>query len=366
MRRSTLSRRQRHCARWCERGAAEIFRADEEAATVLRGWRCCARRCRRKTGHRGTTRPWAKCWRMLREERKGCEAVKALPLASILKSALPYPLDRLLEQEAPEALEVPSGSRIQLRYSPTEVVLAARLQELFGWLDTPRIAGGRVAVKVELLGPNYRPVQVTSDLRSFWATTYFQVRKDLKARYPKHAWPEDPLTVARRGKGAAAIGKNRRDTRSHRSLFVDADYFEWRRRRREVATPHAAKNASSAADGSGTLANALARSASNGRRCPGDRLARQRRVVVLRQLHQVIEIGDAVVGEIAVVPPALGRGRDGGVVVLGELHQVVEIDDAVERGVAGERRADEHGALVSTFGSPVHVPPPGTISDASA
>jgi ATP-dependent helicase HrpB len=127
--------------------------------------------------------------------------VKTLPLASILKSALAYPLDRLLEQEAPEALEVPSGSMIRLRYSTGEVALAARLQELFGWLDTPRIAGGRVAVKVELLGPNYRPVQVTSDLRSFWASTYFQVRKDLKARYPKHAWPEDPLTARAEARG---------------------------------------------------------------------------------------------------------------------------------------------------------------------
>jgi len=80
-------------------------------------------------------------------------------------------------------------------------VLAVRLQELFGLLDTPRIAGGRVPVTLHLLGPNYRPVQVTQDLRSFWATTYFQVRKDLKARYPKHAWPEDPLTAPPQAKG---------------------------------------------------------------------------------------------------------------------------------------------------------------------
>jgi len=133
---------------------------------------------------------------------KGLEQVKALPLASILKSALVYPLDRLLEQEAPQELEVPSGSLIQLRYPANgEVVLAARLQELFGWLDTPRIAGGRVAVKLELLGPNYRPVQVTSDLKSFWGNAYFQVRKDLKARYPKHSWPEDPLTAKAEAKG---------------------------------------------------------------------------------------------------------------------------------------------------------------------
>jgi len=128
--------------------------------------------------------------------------VLRLPLASILKSSLPYPLDPLLEKEAPEFLEVPSGSHIRLRYSPTEVVLAVRLQELFGLLDTPRLAAGRVPVKLELLAPNYRPVQVTSDLKSFWANTYFQVRKDLKARYPKHSWPEDPLTARAEAKGS--------------------------------------------------------------------------------------------------------------------------------------------------------------------
>ena len=74
-------------------------------------------------------------------------------------------------------------------------MLAARLQELFGLAETPRVARGRVPVLLHILGPNYRPVQVTDDLRSFWTTTYFQVRKDLRGRYPKHAWPDDPLTA---------------------------------------------------------------------------------------------------------------------------------------------------------------------------
>jgi ATP-dependent helicase HrpB len=184
------------------RRAGEIFRADEEASAVL--LRVALLR------ERMPEQPWptwddAELGEILANAsagRKSLAEVKTLPLAVVLKSALAYPLDRLLEQEAPEALDVPSGSRIRLRYSASgEVVLAARLQELFGWLDTPRIAGGRVAVKVELLGPNYRPVQVTSDLRSFWASAYFQVRKDLKARYPKHAWPEDPLTARAEAKG---------------------------------------------------------------------------------------------------------------------------------------------------------------------
>jgi ATP-dependent helicase HrpB len=184
------------------RRAGEIFRGDEEASTVL--LRVVLLRERMPEQHWPA---WddAELGEILADAsagRKSLAEVKALPLATVLKSTLAYPLDRLLEQEAPEALDVPSGSRIRLRYSASgEVVLAARLQELFGWLDTPRIAGGRVAVKVELLGPNYRPVQMTSDLRSFWASAYFQVRKDLKARYPKHAWPEDPLTARAEAKG---------------------------------------------------------------------------------------------------------------------------------------------------------------------
>ena len=131
-------------------------------------------------------------------------------LAGVLKASLTYPLDRLFEIEAPEAIQVPSGNRIRLDYpaqshardAVAPPVLAVRLQELFGWTQTPRIAGGRVPVKLELLGPNYRPVQVTEDLRNFWATTYFQVRKDLRARYPKHSWPEDPLSARPEAKGS--------------------------------------------------------------------------------------------------------------------------------------------------------------------
>lgn len=72
-------------------------------------------------------------------------------------------------------------------------MLAVRLQELFGLADTPRLAGGRLAVKLHLLSPARRPVQVTQDLASFWANTYGEVKKDLKGRYPKHYWPDDPL-----------------------------------------------------------------------------------------------------------------------------------------------------------------------------
>ncbi|MBR9990676.1 MAG: ATP-dependent helicase HrpB [Gemmatimonadetes bacterium] len=99
-------------------------------------------------------------------------------------------VDRL----APTHLEVPSGSRIAIDYSDAESpVLAVRLQEMFGAADTPRIAGGRVPLTLHLLSPARRPVQVTRDLGSFWSNTYFEVRKDLRGRYPKHYWPDDPL-----------------------------------------------------------------------------------------------------------------------------------------------------------------------------
>ena len=116
-----------------------------------------------------------------------------LDLKAMLATLLPWPLPQRLEDQAPAAIAVPSGSRIRLDYSERPPVLAVRLQELFGLAETPRIAGGRQAVKLHLLSPARRPVQVTQDLASFWANTYAEVKKDLKGRYPKHYWPDDPL-----------------------------------------------------------------------------------------------------------------------------------------------------------------------------
>jgi len=136
--------------------------------------------------------------------KSSVEEVMRESLADALLGRLQYPLDQLLRQHAPEALEVPSRSRIELQYREDQPpILAVRLQEVFGWRDTPRIADGRVAVLLHLLGPNFRPVQITSDLKSFWATAYFQVRKDLRVRYPKHSWPDDPLTAPPVAKGRA-------------------------------------------------------------------------------------------------------------------------------------------------------------------
>lgn len=134
----------------------------------------------------------------------GCRSfaeVRRADWLGLLQGRLTPAQRQALEREAPERLEVPSGSRHALQYEPGRPpVLAVRIQELFGLHDTPRLAGGRVPVLLHLLAPNNRPQQVTDDLASFWANTYPVVRKELRARYPKHAWPDDPYAaLAERG-----------------------------------------------------------------------------------------------------------------------------------------------------------------------
>jgi ATP-dependent helicase HrpB len=101
---------------------------------------------------------------------------------------------RLMDRLAPTHFDAPTGSRVPIDYSdPRAPGVSIRLQEMFGTRETPTILGGRVALTLHLLSPAQRPVQVTRDLAGFWRTSYFDVRKDLRARYPKHSWPEDPL-----------------------------------------------------------------------------------------------------------------------------------------------------------------------------
>ena len=94
-------------------------------------------------------------------------------------------------------MEVPSGSNIKIMYRDNgeAPVLAARIQELFGMEETPTVNDGKTPMLIHLLSPGFKPVQVTSDLKNFWNETYFEVRKDLKGRYPKHHWPDDPWTA---------------------------------------------------------------------------------------------------------------------------------------------------------------------------
>lgn len=125
-----------------------------------------------------------------------------LDLSTILSSMLPWELNARLQVLAPARLEVPSGSMIRLTYfaDGRPPVMEVRLQEVFGMLETPLVNDGRNKVVMHLLSPGFKPVQVTQDLKSFWANTYAEVRKELRSRYPKHSWPEDPWTaVAVRG-----------------------------------------------------------------------------------------------------------------------------------------------------------------------
>ena len=123
------------------------------------------------------------------------DEVKKLELSVILRSLLPWQQQRTLDSNAPTHFTVPSGSAVPLDYSTGTPVLSVRVQEMFGLLDTPRVADGKVPVTIQFLSPAGRPVQVTQDLASFWRSTYNQVKKDLKGRYPRHYWPDDPLTA---------------------------------------------------------------------------------------------------------------------------------------------------------------------------
>jgi ATP-dependent helicase HrpB len=114
----------------------------------------------------------------------------------VLQTMLPWPAATRLDDLAPDRIEVPSGSRIRVDYTDDGPVLPVKVQETFGWTDTPRIADGRVPVRLHLLSPAGRPVAVTGDLASFWRQGYPQVRAELRGRYPKHPWPDDPLTAS--------------------------------------------------------------------------------------------------------------------------------------------------------------------------
>ena len=118
-----------------------------------------------------------------------------LDLKQILQGLLPWPLPLELERLAPERLVVPSGSSIAIDYGPPTPVLAVKLQEMFGCAETPRIADGRQPLQIHLLSPAQRPLQVTQDLGTFWRNVYPEVKKEMKGRYPKHLWPDDPLNA---------------------------------------------------------------------------------------------------------------------------------------------------------------------------
>jgi len=117
---------------------------------------------------------------------------QSLDLKTILTAMLPWPLPLELERLAPNRLAVPSGSNISIDYSQNPPVLAVKLQEMFGCVATPTIADGRISLLIHLLSPAGRPLQITQDLAGFWRESYLEVRKEMRGRYPKHPWPEDP------------------------------------------------------------------------------------------------------------------------------------------------------------------------------
>jgi ATP-dependent helicase HrpB len=124
------------------------------------------------------------------------EHLARVPLERALRALLSFEQQRALDERAPAYLAMPSGSRVRVDYQADDApAVAVRLQEVFGLASTPRIDGGRVPVTLRLLSPAQRPVQVTRDLASFWRGAYHEVRKDLRGRYPKHYWPEDPLAA---------------------------------------------------------------------------------------------------------------------------------------------------------------------------
>lgn len=125
-------------------------------------------------------------------EARSLRDLRVIPLIDALRARFHATQLRRIEEGAPEHWTTPGGSMVAVLYAGGEARIAVRLQELFGLADTPRLAFGRAPVILELLSPAMRPIQITGDLRSFWDRTYGEVRKELRGRYPKHAWPEDP------------------------------------------------------------------------------------------------------------------------------------------------------------------------------
>jgi len=122
------------------------------------------------------------------------EHLARVPLGDALRARLSSAQQRVLEQLAPRELVVPSGSHVRIDYlDDSAPCVSVRLQEVFGLTSTPRIGGGTVAITFKLLSPAQRPLQITRDLEGFWRSGYAAVRKEMRGRYPRHAWPENPL-----------------------------------------------------------------------------------------------------------------------------------------------------------------------------
>jgi ATP-dependent helicase HrpB len=137
---------------------------------------------------------------------EGAGQLRGLRLEEVLLAVLGRDRGRRLEEQLPTYFETPAGTRRQIQYAlDGPPVLAVPLQEMLGVRETPQLAGGRLALVLHLLSPAGRPLQVTSDLRAFWAGAYTEVKKEMRGRYPKHVWPDDPATAT-----ATRFSKRRR------------------------------------------------------------------------------------------------------------------------------------------------------------
>ncbi|MGX5714696.1 ATP-dependent helicase HrpB [Arthrobacter sp. MAHUQ-56] len=197
-----------------EQGRAAVGAALQSAGLGILPWSTAAAGFRRRLGflHRELGDPWPDVsdrallerlqeWLGPELERLGAgAAVTSIDLAEPLRRLLPWPEASRIDQLAPEWLEVPSGSRVRIDYPELSgeggaPVVAVKLQECFGLAESPRLVEGRVPVLFHLLSPARRPLAVTADLTSFWSGPYAQVRAEMRGRYPKHPWPEDPWTA---------------------------------------------------------------------------------------------------------------------------------------------------------------------------
>ncbi len=138
---------------------------------------------------------------------KKLQELKDKDLVYFFENHLDPKIVQFFREECPATLLVPTGNRLKLKYFPDKnPVLEVRLQEVFGWNETPKILDGKIPITLHLLAPNYRPLQITQDLANFWRGAYHEVRKELRARYPKHSWPDDPLTAKPVAKGRSQRG----------------------------------------------------------------------------------------------------------------------------------------------------------------
>lgn len=202
-------------------GRAAVARALSADGLAVIGWSPAADALRRRLAlvHRELGEPWpdvseavlvARLEDWLAPELEALArgtAVRGIDLAEPLRRLLPWPAAARFDDLVPERLQVPSGSRVRIDYPDVSgaddgarPVVAVKLQECFGWAETPRLVDGRVPVLFHLLSPAGRPLAITDDLASFWSGPYAQVRSEMRGRYPKHPWPEDPWTAVASGK----------------------------------------------------------------------------------------------------------------------------------------------------------------------